>query len=95
MFDSLIKGEKPNELNYSIESIICRSSELRQTKKRVEIKEELRSEGLRLTDTNDFLMVCKSVSIATHELDLLPIINRVVVKADELEEKYTGGDLEL
>ena len=40
-------------------------------------------------------MVCKSVSIATYELDLLTIINRVVFKTDELEEKYTGGDLEL
>ncbi len=91
---SIIQGKHYSELMYSIESIICRSSELREIKKRKEIKDCLTSHTLNLKDNNDFLLVQDSISLNSINLAIVDAIKKVVLIADELELKYTSGDLE-
>ena len=91
---SLVKGNGYNQLEYSIESIICRSTELRELKKRAEIREELDAHGLKLSVNNDFLLVRDSLSLDSSNVTQIAAIEKVVIKADQLEEIYTGGDLD-
>ena len=92
---TLVKGVKFNELQISVESVICRSSELRARSIREEIRNELNAELLNLIENNDYLIVQKKINLST-ELDYqLAIIKKVIQVADDLENKYTiGGDLE-
>lgn len=92
---ALVKGVKFNEIQLSLESVICRSAELRARSIREEIRNELNAELLNLIENNDYLIVQKKINLSTELDDQLAIIKKVIQVADDLENKYTvGGDLE-
>lgn len=91
----LVKGIKFNEIQFSVESVICRSSELRSRNIRDEIKNGLNAMSLILSENNDSLIVQKKINLDTEFYEKLNIIQKVIEVADNLESKYTnGGDLE-
>jgi hypothetical protein len=92
---SLVKGEKFDDIVVAIRSTICRSSELRKRIVRDEIRTTLYNQSLQLLENNDFLLVQKKINLNSELNEQLVVINKVILIADELEEKYTGGDLEI
>ena len=92
---SLIKGDSFDEILFSIESIICRNTELRSRRSREEIKLLLNKNSLNLIEYNNLLLVQKRLSLETEANKLLTIIGKVIQIADYIEDKYIGGDLEV
>ena len=91
----LIKGEVFDEILFSIQSIICRNTELRSRRDRDEIKLFLNDKSLNLLENNDFLLVQKKMSLETEMNELMLVLNNVIQIADNLEEEYIGSDLEI
>jgi hypothetical protein len=93
---TLVNGVKFNEIIYAIDSIIGRSthSELRKINVRAAIRTSLSEKDMELKENNDYLLVHKLMSINESHANQIKIIKSVLIEADELEEKYTGGDEE-
>ena len=92
----MVNGVKFNEIIYAIDSIIGRSthSELRKINVRAAIRTSLSEKDMELKENNDYLLVRKLMSINESHANQIKIIKSVLIEADELEEKYTGGDEE-
>jgi len=91
---SMIKGEMFGEVVYSIESIICKSTELRKRSERNEIRNRLTVKSLSLIENNDFIIVRKTLDLDVSKHELLKEMMNVMQVADNLEDEFTGGDLE-
>ena len=91
---SMIKGEMFGEVVYSIESIICKSTELRKRSERNEIRDRLTVKSLSLIENNDFLLVRKALDLNSSKDELLKEMMNVMQVADNLEDEFTDGDLE-
>jgi len=91
---SMIKGKMFGEVVYSIESIICKSTELRKRSERNEIRNRLTVKSLSLIENNDFIIVRKALDLDASKDELLKEIMNVMQVADNLEDEFTGGDLE-
>ena len=88
------QGDVFSEFVYSIESIICKSTELRKVNERNEIRNRLTNKSLELIENNDFILVGKKLNLHTSDNELFKVIIKVMQVADDLEEEFTGGDLE-
>lgn len=91
---SMIKGKMFGEIVYSIESIICKSTELRKRSERNEIRNRLTLKSLSLIENNDFIIVRKTLDLDTSKDELLNEMMNVMQVADNLEHEFTAGDLE-
>lgn len=91
---SLMKGSTFDEILFSVESVICRNTELRSKSIREQIRQELIAKSLNLIDNNDSLLVQKEMRLSAAMDYQLGIIRNVIQVADDLEKKYTSGDLE-
>ncbi|TFV97513.1 hypothetical protein E4S40_02330 [Algoriphagus kandeliae] len=91
----MLKGKSFDEILWSVESIICRSTELRSRTIRDEIKNSLQELGFDLIDNNESLLVEKRIDLDTPNQEMFETIKRVIQTADKLEERYTGGDLDI
>ncbi len=89
---SLIKGDDFDSILYSIESIICRNSELRSRHLRDEIRNFLAEKSLVLLESKDHLLVQKTIEIKSSLDNQIREIKNVIQVADNLEEKYIGID---
>ena len=89
----LIKGRGLEDFCLSIESIICKSPLIRERSKRLEIKNGLQEKGLNLVEDHDFLLVRKIIAGIQLKEGHLKLVETILQSADEVEEKYTQGDL--
>ena len=91
---TLVNGSFFNEIVLAIDSIIGRSthSELRRINVREAMRTSLLKKDMELKENNDYLLVRKLVSINESPENQIEMIKSVLIEADELEEKYTGGD---
>ncbi|WP_053977207.1 SNF2-related protein [Mangrovimonas xylaniphaga] len=92
---SLVKGNKFDEVLFSIQSIICRNTELRNRRIRDEIRFQLKHLSLNLVENNDYLLVQNTYPMETEANELIRAIRDIIQKADNLEEEYLGEDLEV
>ena len=92
----MVKGTAFADIVFAVESMIGRSthSALRKRETRDEIKIQLERMGMELIENNDYLLVRQLMSFELPQAHQVAIIRNVLVCADELEEKYTGGDEE-
>ncbi|WP_218599204.1 helicase-related protein [Polaribacter sp. NJDZ03] len=88
----LVKGEFFGSLLYSVESIICRSNDLRSRREREEIRNYLDEYNLNFIEGNSFLLVQSLMSLNEEPHKQLTIIKKVIKFADSIEEKYLGID---
>jgi len=89
----LVKGRGLEDFCLSIESIICKSPLIRERSKRLEIKNGLQEKGLNLVEDHDLLLVRKIISEIQLKEEHLKLVETILQSADEVEEKYTQGDL--
>ncbi|MCH8903981.1 MAG: hypothetical protein IIA45_08720 [Bacteroidetes bacterium] len=92
---SFVKGRHFDQIDLSIESIICKGTELRRLDQRNEIREILANKELELRNYNDLLLARKTLILNTESKDRINWITTVLKVADKIEEDYTaGGDSE-
>lgn len=89
---SLIKGSVFSFVQFSIESIICKSTELRKRSQREEIRQSLMLKGLFLVEKDNFLLVQKRIILDSIDEQRLESIKSVIQIADDIEERYVGAD---
>ena len=66
---------------------------IRERSKRLEIKNGLQEKGLNLVEDHDFLLVRKIIAGIQLKEGHLKLVETILQSADEVEEKYTQGDL--
>lgn len=90
----MIKGKAFDEVIYTVESNIGKSthSELRKREIRNKIMQELRDTGMELIENNNYLVVRKLMSFDIENAQKKSIIHQVLITADALEQKYTDED---
>lgn len=91
----LIPGSKINEIEISIESIICRSTELRENKKKDAIRAYLFDLNLEFSENYDYLVVRKTIDLESDSDLIKETIQKVIFQADGLEKQYLGSDLDV
>jgi len=87
------KGEIFSEMSVAIDSIISKSAEIRRKSEREEIEKELSKNSLDLIEENGQLLARGLFKIETPASELLLKLKGIIRIADELEERFTNGDL--
>ena len=90
---TFIKGKVFSEMFVVIDSIISKSAEIRRKYEREEIQYKLSEDGLMLIEENELLLARGLYNIDTSVSLLLSKLKYIIKMADDMEEKYTGGDL--
>ena len=90
---TFIKGKGFNEMYISIDSIISKSSEIRERYKREEIQAVLSADNLNLLEENNLLLARGLYGIDTSQSVLLSKLKYIIKIADKIEGKYTSDDL--
>jgi hypothetical protein len=93
---TLVNGKEFNTIEYSVESLIGRStnSKLRKINIKASIRQSLEELDMDLIENNDFLLARKRLSLDEPLTTQLEMIEFLLKVADELELKYIGGDEE-
>jgi hypothetical protein len=93
---TMVNGKEFNTIEYSVESLIGRStnSELRKINVKASIRQYLEEKDMDLVENNDYLLVRKRVALDEPASNQLEIITSLLIEADKLELKYIGGDEE-
>lgn len=91
---SIITHYEDGDLVFQIDSIICRSMEIKENSKRKIIQENLNEFNLKLISDSNFLYVRKNELFSVDDEELKKSIELVLKRADLIEAEYTqGGDL--
>jgi hypothetical protein len=93
---TLVNGKEFNTIEYSVESLIGRSTNsiLRKINIKASIRHSLKELDMDLIENNDFLLARKRLSLDEPLTTQLEMIESLLKEADALELKYIGGDEE-
>jgi hypothetical protein len=94
---TLVNGKEFNTIEYSVESLIGRSTNsiLRKINIKASIRHSLEELDMDLIENNDFLLARKRLSLDEPLTTQLEMIESLLKEADALELKYIGGDEEV